>query len=360
MIHRSEARRAPPPQPAIPVTAGTATRQNVPETIAALGTVQPIEIVSVEAQVTGQITNVFFKQGQEVKKGAPLFLVDPRPYQAALDQAKGQLQHDQALLKEAQVDLARYQKLAAENSIARQQADDQAYVVQQDVGTVQLDQANIETATLNLAYCHINAPADGLTGALLVDPGNYIQSTAPTALVTIAQIKPIFVSFTVPQAALDEIRQYQAKAPLEVDASSQAGKALGKGTLTLINNQVTATTGTVILEGTFANADEALWPGEFISIQLVVTTRENVVTVPATTVMAGPDGSYVYVIQPDDTVKRVTVTIATTQNGIAVIAKGLSGGEQVVTDGQYRLDDKVKISIAKPGQAPAQPPSPAS
>jgi membrane fusion protein, multidrug efflux system len=359
LFHRFPHAAAPAAPDAVPVTAGTAKLQNVPVTVAALGTVTAIESVSVEAQVSGRIMNVFFTQGQEVKKDAPLFLIDPRPYQAALEQAKGQLQHDQAALKEAQADLARYQKLAAENSIARQQAEDQAYVVQQDVGTVQLDQANVDTATLNLAYCHIDAPADGLTGALMVDPGNNVISTTPTPLVTIEQIKPIYVSFTVPAASLDEIRQYQAKSPLEVDASSQAGKLLAKGKLTLINNQVNTATGTVMLEGSFDNPDEALWPGQFVSVQLTVYTRENAVTVPAETVMAGPDGSYVYVIQPDSTVKRVTVTVATRQDGLAVISKGLSGGEQVVTDGQYRLDDKVKVTIAKPGQTPAQTPSPA-
>lgn len=350
------AARAAAVDPAIPVNAGTATRQNVPVLVEALGTVTPIETVSVQARVNGDIEKLFFTQGQEVKAGDPLFLIDPRPYQAAVDQAQGQLLHDQAALQEAQTDLVRYQKLAAQNSIARQQADDQAYVVQQDKGTVKLDEANLESAQLNLAYCHINAPASGLTGALLVDPGNYVQTTSGTALVTITQIKPIYVSFTVAASELGAIRQYQAKQPLEVDAYAQAGPLLAKGKLSLINNQVNTATGTVMLEGTFENADEALWPGQFVSVELVVYTRENAVTVPAAAVMAGPNGSYVYVIQQDDTVARVVVDLAARQNGIAVIAKGLNGGERIVTDGQYRLDDKVKVSIVAPDQGGATTP----
>ncbi|HUZ72314.1 MAG TPA: efflux RND transporter periplasmic adaptor subunit [Stellaceae bacterium] len=356
--------RDPPADPATPVNVGKATRQNVPVRIEALGTVQPIETVSVESRVNGQIEKVFFTQGQEVKAGAPLFLIDPRPYQAALDQAQGQLAHDQAVLQEARTDLARYQRLARQNAIAKQQAEDQAYVVQQDQGTVTLDQANLETARLNLAYCRIAAPAAGLTGALLVDPGNYVQATGGTALVTITQIKPIDVSFTVPESDLDEIRANQAKQPLDVEALSQAGRPLATGKLSLIDNQANTATGTVMLEGTFDNGNEALWPGQFVSIRLVVATRANAVTVPAQAVMAGPNGSYVYVIGPDDTVARVPVTVAARQDGIAVIAKGLDGTEQVVTDGQYRLADKVKVTIVAPGAAPGQgaggTPSPSS
>ncbi len=343
-----------PADPATPVNAGQATRQNVPVRIAALGTVQPIETVSVLSRVNGQIEQAFFTQGQEVKTGDPLFLIDPRPFQAALDQAQGQLVHDQAALQEAQIDLARYRKLAAQNAIAKQQAEDQVYVVKQDQGTVTVDRANVANARLNLVYCHIDAPAAGLTGALLVDPGNYVQSTGSTALVTITQIKPIFVSFTVPESDLDEIRANQAKQPLEVDALSQEGKMLAQGTLSLIDNQANTTTGTIMLEGTFANANEALWPGQFVSVQLVVATRKNAVTVPAVAVMAGPNGSYVYVIKPDDTVARVPVTVAARQDGIAVIATGLTGTEQVVTNGQYRLADKVKVTIVAPGAAAGQ------
>ncbi len=352
----SSARRAaaPPANPAIPVTAGVAARQNAPVLVRALGTATPIETVSVQPRVSGQIMSVFFTQGQEVKQGAPLFLIDPRPYQAALDQANAQLAHDQAVLEEARVDLTRYQTLEKENSIARQQAEDQVYVVQQDEGTVKVDQANVEAAALNLAYCHIDAPASGLTGQLLVDPGNVVQATAATNLVTITQIKPIYVSFSVPEEILDEVRSHQAEGPLEVDAYSQAGKLLDKGQLTLINNQANTATGTVTLEGTFDNPDETLWPDRFVTVELIVDVRKNAVTVPQQSVMSGPNGSYVYVIGPKAVVRRVAVDVAARQSGLAVIASGLSGGEQVVTAGQSRLGDNVKVRIEAPGAAPDQ------
>lgn len=334
--------------PAIPVNSGVATRQDVPTIVSALGTVQPIETVSVQSRVNGQITKVFFAPGQNVKANEPLFLIDPRPYQAALLQAQGQLAHDQALLAQAQSDLARYEQLAKENSIAQQQAADQAFLVKQYQGTVKLDQAAVMTAQLNLSYCQITAPVAGLAGPLLVDPGNYVQTTSATALVTITQLQPIYVNFSIPETALDAVRRYQAQAPLEVDAYSQAGKKIATGKLTLISNQANMTTGTVMLQATFPNRDEALWPNVFTSIRLIEYVRRNAITVPDTAIMTGPTGPYVYVIQPDDTVKRAAVTVVARQNGIAVIGKGLTAGQRIVTNGQYRLADNVKVAI-EPG-----------
>ncbi len=358
--------RTPPagstqPPSSVPVTAASAVQKDVPEIVNAIGTVQSIDSVSVQARVTGAIMKIEFNPGQNVKQGQELFLIDPRPYQAALDQAKAQLAHDQAVLAEAQLDLTRYQTLAKQNSIAKQQAEDQAYVVEQDKGTVQLDQANVETAQLNLAYCHIAAPISGRAGTLLVDLGNLVgppngtsttstatsggQTTSSSILVSISQLQPIYVSFTVPQNLLDQVKQNQAAGALEVDAYSQAGKLLEKGKLTVIDNQVNTSAGTVTMQATFANADEALWPGEFVRTNLIVAMRKNVVTVPAEAVMAGPNGSYVYVIGANDQVKRVAVQLTDRQGGIAVIRKGLSGGEKVVTNGQYRLDNGTKVAI---------------
>ena len=345
----------------IPVTAALAERQDVPEIVNAIGTVQSIDNVSVQAQVNGPIIKVEFTPGQDVKQGQELFLIDPRPYQAALDVQQAQLSHDEGVLAEAQVDLTRYQILAQQNSIAKQQSEDQVYVVQQDKGTVSLDQANVETAQLNLAYCHVVAPITGRAGALLVDLGNLVgpsssqgasSGTATTtggatsgAMVMIAQIKPIYVSFNVPQIFIDEIKHNQAAAPLEVDAYSQAGKLIEKGHVSLIDNQINTTTGTVLLQATFGNADAALWPGEFVRVRLTMAIRKNVATVPQAAVMAGPNGSYVYVIDSDNAVHRVNVQVTDRQDGIAVIAKGLSGTERVVTDGQYRLDDNSKVAV---------------
>ena len=348
---------------AVPVTAATAMREDVPTLVSVLGTVQSIDIVSVQARVNGPIVKVEFTPGQDVKENQEMFLIDPRPFQAVLDQAQAQLAHDEGVLAEAQVDLTRYQLLEQENSIAKQQAEDQVYVVQQDKGTVQLDQANVEAAQLNLEFCHVAAPITGRAGALLVDLGNLVgpsvatsststtssgssgQTASTTAMVMIAQMQPIYVTFNVPQNMLDEIKRNQAIEPLEVDAYSQGGKLLEKGRLTIIDNQVNTGTGTVLMQGTFANADETLWPGEFVRAQLIVSIQKNVVTVPAQSVLAGPNGSYVYVIKADETVQRVGVDVSDRQGAIAVIGKGLSGGENVVVDGQYRLDDGVKVAV---------------
>jgi multidrug efflux system membrane fusion protein len=350
----------------VPVTAGLAAREDVPNIVSALGTVQSIDGVSIQARVNGPIVRIEFKAGEDVKEGEELFLIDPRPYQAALDEAQAQLAHDQGVLAEAQLDLSRYQVLAQQNSIAKQQADDQLFVVQQDKGTVDLDQANVETARLNLTFCHVVAPISGRTGALLIDLGNLVgpssgqnasgnttatttttagQSSTGTSMVAIMQMQPIYVTFNVPQNTLDEIRHNQAVAALEVDAYSQAGKLLDKGSLTLIDNQVNTSAGTVLMQATFANANEALWPGEFVRARLIVSIRKNAVTLPAQAVMAGPNGSYVYVINSDQTVRRLGVDVAARQGTIAVIEKGLTGGENVVIDGQYRLDEGVKVEI---------------
>jgi membrane fusion protein, multidrug efflux system len=353
---------------AVPVTAAAAARQDVPEIVNAIGNVQSIDSVAVLPRVTGAIQKIEFAPGQDVKQGQELFLIDPRPYQAALDQAKAQLAHDQGVLAEAQMDLRRYQALASQQAINAQQAQDEAYVVAQDQGTVGVDQANVEMAQLNLDYCHITSPISGRAGTLQVDLGNLVgpggqassaassASAAPTSsasgtssatspLVSIVQLNPIYVSFTVPQTALHEIIAAQAKAPLEVSAYSQAGTLLEKGKLTVINNQVSTDSGTATLQATFANAHDVLWPGEYVSVQLVVGMRHNVVTVPASAVVAGPNGDYVYVINADDTVKRVDIQQAARRGGVSVINKGISAGQEVVVTGQYRLTNGTKIAI---------------
>ncbi len=357
---------APPP---VPVNAAAATRRDVPAIEPALGTVQSIDTVNVTPRVNGRIDAIYFKQGDEVAKRQKLFLINPHPYEAALAQAQGQLAHDEATLAEAKTDLSRYQMLLAENSIARQTAEDQRYVVNQDEGTVKQDEANVANAELNLRYCHINSPIAGRTGALQVDLGNYVQaagaqetsaaaSTTANAtvagimpLVTITQMQPIFVSFSVPQTELETIRENQAKGPLTVEAYSQAGNLLASGKLSLINNVVNTATGTVMLEATFPNRREILWPNEMVSVKLIEFIRKNVITVPSQAVMTGPNGSYVYIIGPGNKVRRVNVTVTETQGDLAVIGKGLQSGEQVVTAGQYRLADGVTVTVEAPKAA---------
>lgn len=337
---------APRPDPAIPITAGTVQAQDVPVYVQGIGTVQAINTVNVKTRVDGQIMQAFFTQGQEVRQNDPLFLIDPRPFQALLDQAKANAVKDQAQLLGAQRDLTRFGQLVGSGFQTRQSFEDQQATVAQLQGALQADQAAIETQQLDLGFTAIRSPISGRTGALLVDPGNYVQASTGTPLVSITQVKPIFVDFTLPATNLDAIRQSQADHPLQVDAFASDGKTLlGKGTLSFIDNHVDITTGTIALKGTFANADERLWPGEFINARLILSVRHNAVTVPAQTVMAGPNGDYVYVIRPDDTVQRRTVQLASQQDGIAVIAKGLAAGDKVVVDGQYRLANNVKVKI---------------
>lgn len=352
----------------MPVNTAVVTLRDVPAIVPALGTVQSIDTVNVMPQVNGRILAIYFKQGDEVTGGQPLFLIDPRPYQAALDQAQGQLAHDQAALAEAKKDLARYQRLRSENSIATQTEQDQIFVVGQDQGTVTVDEANVATAQLNLSYCHINAPVTGRTGALQVDLGNYVQAASSAQasangatasagvmpLVTITRMHPIFVTFSVPESELETIRENQAKGALTVEARKASGELLATGKLTLISNEVNTATGTVLLEATFPNQREQLWPNEFVSVRLIEFIRRNAVTVPSQAVMTGPIGSYVYVIGSANKVSCVTVEMTETQDNIAVIGKGLKAGEQVVTNGQYRLDNGVEVKAEPANVAAAE------
>lgn len=350
-LGRGEPAKAQAPPPGIPVTVGTAEAKDVPVFLRGLGTVQAENTIAIKSRVDGQIMQVFFTEGQEVKAGDRLFQIDPRPYQAALDQAQAARQKDAAQLEGAQRDLERYGKLVGQGYQTRQSYEDQHALVAQLQGAVKADEAAIENARLNLSYADIRAPVGGRTGARLVDAGNLVQASQGTTLVTITQVKPIEVSFTLPQQDLDDIRREQAKAPLAVLAYASDDKTLlSRGRLTLIDNQIDTATGTIHLKATFDNADERLWPGEFVSARLILSVRRNAVTVPAQTALQGPEGYYLYVVQPNDTVKRRPVEIAATQGGLAVVAKGLSAGERVVVDGQYRLSDGARIRIVAPQQ----------
>src|ERR1700722_17660068 len=344
LIHHFTATKAPPPQAVIPVTPGAVTVKDVPVYVRGLGTVQAFNTVTIKSRVDGQIAQVQFTEGQEVKAGDPLFQIDPRPYQALLEQAQANLQKDQSQLQGAQLDLTRFGKLLEPGYQTRQSYDDQKATVGQIQGSAKADQALIDSSQLNLDYANIRSPITGRTGARLVDIGNFVQASAGTNLVTVTQMKPIFVTFTVPQDNLDQIRQNQAPAPLTVVAYGADDKTvLAQGKLTLINNQVDTTTGTIQLKATFANDDERLWPGEFINARLIVSTKKNALTVPAQTVMQGPNGAYAYTINPDKTVDRKDVDVALTQDGEAVINKGLTANDSVVVDGQYRLTKGAKI-----------------
>jgi multidrug efflux system membrane fusion protein len=337
--------------PVVPVTAGTVVVQDVPVLLHGIGTVQAYNTVTVKTRVDGQIVKVDFDEGQEVKEGDPLFEIDPRPFKAALEQAKAAELKDEAQLAGARLDLERYSKLLGTGYQTRQSYDQQTAQVAQLQAAIKGDQATIGTARINLDYAGIRSPIDGRLGARLVDKGNLVHTSDNTALVTITQLKPIFVSFTLPQDALDEVREEQHKAPLAVRAFNSAGdKLLSVGKLTLIDNMIDQSTGTIHLKAHFDNADERLWPGEFVNLQVVLKMRHQVLTVPAQTVQQGPDGDFAYVIKRDDTVERRTINVAAVQDGIAVVSKGLSLGERVVVDGQFRLTEGVRVKSLSPAR----------
>jgi multidrug efflux system membrane fusion protein len=339
--------------PGVPVTAGTVAAQDVPVFLNGIGTVQAYNMVAIKSRVDGQIVKVDFKEGQDIKTGDPLLQIDPRPFQAALEQAQAAKQKDEAQLAGAQLDLDRYEKLIGSGWQTRQSYDQQKATVGQLQASIKGDEAQINTAKLNLSYADIRSPIDGRLGARLVDKGNLVHANDNTPLVMITEIKPIFVSFTLPQDNFDDIRENHTKAPLAVYAYSGDGKKqLAEGKLTLIDNAIDQATGTIRLKARFDNENERLWPGEFVSLRVVLSTRQNVATVPSQTVQDGPDGHYAYVIKPDNTVERRAVEVASIQDGIAVVTKGLAAGERVVVDGQYRLTNGARVNPAAPS-APA-------
>jgi multidrug efflux system membrane fusion protein len=328
---------------------------SMPVTLDELGTVTPTATVTVLPQISGYLTQVAFTEGQNVTAGQFLAQIDPRPYQIQLEQDRGQLARDQATLAQARSDLARYEQLARQDSISAQQVADQRFLAQQDAGTVQVDQANIDTAKLDLAYCHISSPVAGRVGLRLVDPGNYVTSGSSTGIAVVTTISPTTVIFSVAQTALGPVvvRLGQG-ATLAATAYSQDDTTkLEDGTLTAVDNQVDTSTGMVKLRASFANADGALFPNEFVNVHLLVDTLTNATLVPSAAVQTGLPGSYVYVVNSDDTVSVQTVTTGDTDGTSTVITKGLRPGDVVVVDGVDRLSDGAKVVIA---QTPGAPP----
>ena len=338
------------PGQAIPVTAGTVAVEDVPVFLHGIGTVQAYNTVAIKSRVDGQIVKINFKEGEEVKVGDPLFQIDPRPYQAALETAQAAKEKDEAQLAGAQLDLDRYQKLLGPGWQTKQSYDQQKATVEQFQAAIKGDAAQIANAKLNLGYADIRSPIDGRLGAKLVDVGNLVHANDNTPLVMIAELKPIFVSFTLSQETLDDIQENNKKAPLVVRAFSGDGKKeLAQGKLTLIDNMIDQATGTIHLKARFDNDDERLWPGEFVNLRLILSTRKGVATVPQQTVQVGPNGYYAYVIKPDNTVERRAVEVASMQDGLAVISKGLTPGEKVVVDGQYRLTEGARVNPTTAG-----------
>ena len=335
------------PPSGVPVQATTSKRQDVPVLLRNIGTVQAWNSVQVRARVDGTLDTVFFKEGETVRRGAALALIDPRPYAAALALAQAKKAADEAQLVNAQRDLVRYSSLSRNDFASRQQVDTQAATVAQLEATIKGDVAAIDTAQLNLDFCHINSPLEGRVGLRQVDPGNQIHATDTQPIVSITQIHPIAVIFTLPQDNLPQIQAAMARGSVPVLAATSDDTAvLSRGSLETIDNTIDATTGTIRLKAVFDNADDKLWPGQFVNARLQIDTLHDVVTVPTVAVQHGPDGLYAYVVKPDSTVAMQPVEVRQDDGQMAVIAKGLDGGIQVITNGASRLQNGTAVTVS--------------
>ena len=339
--------------PSVPVVATSAGQQDVPIYYDALGTVMAENTVAIRAQVNGQIVSIDFKQGQDVKKGDVLARIDPAPFQAALDQAIAKKAQDQATLIDAKKDLARFQTLVGRAAETLQNLDAQQAKVDQTRAMIDADQGAIEAAQTQLNYTTITAPIDGVVGFRQVDIGNIVHTTDVNPLTVLTQIKPCVAIFTLPQDDLGPVREAMLKGGVEVLAFDQDNThSLAQGHLLLIDNQIDQTTSTIRLKARFPNDDSRLWPGEFVRVRAQVEARENAVTIPPPALQRGPNGLYAWVIKPDSTAEQRAVEATTVDGDTVIVSKGLAAGEQVVTNGQYRLQAGTRVD-ARPAQRAA-------
>ncbi len=344
-------RSKPPPVDVrpVPVAAAAVVQKDVPIYLEGLGTVTALYTVTVKTQVDGRLDKMFFVEGQRVKKGELIALVDPRPFEAALHQAEATVARDVANLVNAKLNLKRYDELSKEKLIALQQATDQQAMVDGLAATVMIDKAQVETARLNLEYAHIISPVDGVTGIRLVDPGNIIHAADATGIVVITQLDPIAVIFTLPQDNLPDVSEAMGKGELTVDAFDRSGGSkLGTGKVLLIDNQINQTTATIRLKAVFPNPNAVLWPNQFVKARLLLNTRQGAIVIPTPAVQRGPKGTFVYVIGGDSTVSVRPVVIETTQGDQTLLSSGVKPGEQVVVDGQNQIRPGSKVSVRAP------------
>src|SRR6201998_1429126 len=330
---------------AVPIVTATAKKGDIGVYVEALGAVTPVYTVNVTSRVQGQVMNVFYKEGQLVRKGQPLLEIDPRPFQAALTQVEGQLEHDQALLAEARIDLDRYQQAFNRNAIAKKQLDDQTQLVKQDEGTVKNDQGQVANAQVNLAYTHITSPIDGRVGLRLVDPGNMVQANSTTALAVITQLQPITVIFSIAEDQLSQIQKQLRKGKkLTVDAFDRdQSQKLASGTLLTLDNLIDTTTGTLNLKPISPNPDNALFPSQFVNARLLVDTLHNATLIPTPAIQRNAQGAFVYIIKSDQTAAIRSITPGATDGTITAV-DGLQTGETVATNGFDKLQDGAKIN----------------
>jgi multidrug efflux system membrane fusion protein len=340
----------------VPVLAVPAKRADVPIYFEAVGTVRALNTVTVRPQVDGKLLSVNFQEGQDVKKGDVLAQIDPTLFKAALDQAVAKKAQDEAQLANTRNDLARYERLAATNAINQQQADTQKALVAQNEALVQADQAAIDNAKATLGYTTIVAPLDGRTGMRQVDAGNIVHTSDTNGVVVITGITPISVLFNLPQQNLDRVNVAFAKGALPVDAlRSDDDKVIANGKLTVVDNQVDQSTGTVKLKAEFPNTDRGLWPGQFVNVRLLVDTLKQVIVIPTGAVQRGPKGTFVYVVKDDNSVAVQAIMVQQQDEDQAVVSKGLEPPQRVVTTGFARLSEGTKVTATAPGEQPATP-----
>jgi membrane fusion protein, multidrug efflux system len=340
----TQAALAPPP--GVPVTITEAAQKDVPIYYDALGTVSALNTVAIRAQVNGQIVSIDFRQGQEVKQGDILARIDPAPFQAAYDQAVAKKSEDDAQLIDNEKDLARFKTLVLRDAETQQDVDSQQAKVDTTKSTLDADQAAIEAARTQLNYATITAPIDGVVGFRQVDIGNIIHTNDIGPLTVLTQIKPCTVIFTLPQSDLGPVREAMLQGQVSVLAFDQDDKRqIAEGKLLLINNQIDQSTSTIQLKAEFPNQDERLWPGQFVHVHILITTRKDAVTIPAVSLQRGPDGFYVWVIKPDNTAEQRPIEALTVNEDLAIATQGLNVGEKVVVDGQSRLDNGTHVAI---------------
>jgi len=346
---------------AVSVAVAKVEQQEMPVYLVGLGSVTAFYTANIKSRVDGQIMRVNFQEGQVVKEGDLLIVIDPRPYQVQLEQMQAQIFKDQATLRDARLNLERYTTLIPSGSIAQQQVDTQKSLVDQLDGQVRTDQAQIDNAKLQLVYCNITAPFTGRVGLRQVDPGNLIHPTDPTGIVTITQIHPISVVFTLPQNTLPRIMRAMAarKLPVTAVSSDDGTTVLDTGVLLTPDNAIDVNTGTIKLKATFPNKEGTLWPGQFVDARLLVETRSNVITVPSPAIQHGPDALYVYTVKPDQTIGRQNVAVAQDDGHVAVVTQGLDEGSIVVVSGQARVQQGTRVDARaeQDGGAPPAGPS---